>query len=280
MRHFISEWENVVFHRDKRQRYFAMILPAYLDDSADKHRERLFATGGVLCKPLEWFDVECKWEKELKNHGINYFRTSDCKWLDGGFRKYRSLTDYPKPQGRQKADEIRANLETIISKSHVLGFGLAIHMKDFHNFIASEPNARIIFPTDDPYVMGFYSLMFQIVYQVMTHSKDNKDNIVAFVCDEEETHEAELTEAYRQLKLNHPELEECIGSLTFMDDKKCAPLQVADLMAGVTKDYYEQWLANDEVAGPLPIMLQNNIDYLAMFNEKHMQTMLEKNLKR
>jgi hypothetical protein len=277
MRHSISDWENIVFPHDKRQRYFAMILPAYLDDSADKTRERLFVTGGVLCKPLEWFDVECKWEKELRKNGIGYFRTSDCKWLDGSFRKYRSPTDYPKPKGRQKADGIRAALETIISKSHVLGFGIAIHMKDFRKFVATVPKARIIFPTDDPYVMGFYSLMFQIVYEVMKH---RKNSVVAFVCDEEKSHQAELTEAYRQLKLNHPELEECMGSLTFMDDKKCAPLQVADLMAGFTKDYFEEWLANGGVAGALPVLLQNNIDHLGMLNEEHMQTMLGNNLKR
>lgn len=275
MRHFISEWENVVFPHDKRQRYFAMILPAYLDDSADKHRERLFATGGVLCKPLEWFDVECKWEKELKKHGINYFRTSDCKWLDGEFRKYRSLTDYPKPKGRQKAQEIRSNLEGIVGNSHVLGFGIAIHMKDLRRFLRTESQARIVFPSDDPYVMGFYALMFQIVYQVM---ENTSKSVIAFVCDQEITHRDELNEAYRQLQTNHPEMADLMGSLTQMDDKKCAPLQVADLMAGVTKDYFEELLANG-TEPPLPVALQNNIDFLALYDEKHMHTVLAKNLK-
>ncbi len=275
MNYSICEWESIVFPRDKRQRFFVMILPAYLDDSADQKRERLFATGGVLCKPLDWFDVECKWEKELNKDGIKYFKTSDCKWLDGEFRKYRSVTDYPKPKGRQKADEIRNNLESVISKSVLLGFGLAIHMKDFRKFVKTVPRARIVFPSDDPYVMGFYSLMFQIVHQVMEH---NGQSVVAFVCDEEIGHRDELDEAYRQLKLNHPEMAEFMGSMTHMDDKVCTPLQVADLMAGVTKDYFEEWLANNGSAA-MPLALQSNIDYLALYDEKHMHTVLKKNLK-
>jgi hypothetical protein len=39
-------------------------------------------------------------------------------------------------------------------------------------------------------------------------------------------------------------------------------------------------LANDGVAGALPVLLQSNIDHLGMSNEEHMRTMLKDNLKR
>jgi hypothetical protein len=60
---------------------------------------------------------------------------------------------------------------------------------------------------------------------------------IAFLCDEH-SKGSQLVKSYPSLKAANPNAANYMGSLTFGSDEKWAAIQVADMVAGICKDYF------------------------------------------
>ena len=61
--------------------------------------------------------------------------------------------------------------------------------------------------------------------------------LVAFLCDEH-SRAVQLANSYPELKRLNPVSAQYMGSLSFQKDECSAAIQIADLIAGLCKDYY------------------------------------------
>jgi Protein of unknown function (DUF3800) len=203
-----------------------------VDESADKGQRHIFAVAGLCWRHDKWIDLKWYWNRCLKKHGIDYFKTSQYIRLDGAFSRFRNKTDDPPPSGRQAAKEIFDELAQIIRTSRVKGVGLAIDLKAWRS-IKKSATAKKVFPHKDPYVFGHAAL---IVYIAGELTGNIRGRMVAFLLDYHSRGKLILGQM-DALKENNPECAPYIGTVGFDDDKTTAQLQAADLIAGVSKNY-------------------------------------------
>jgi hypothetical protein len=203
-----------------------------VDESADKGQRHIFAVAGLCWRHDKWIDLEWHWNRCLKKHGIDYFKTSEYLRLDGEFLRFRNNTDYPPPSGRRAAEEIFAELAQIIRTSGVKGVGLAIDLKAWRSIMKSS-TAKKVFYYKDPYVFGHAAL---VVYVAGELTGNIRGRMVSFLLDYHCKGKLVLNQM-GDLKKFNPECAPYIGSIGFNDDKTTAQLQAADLIAGVSKNY-------------------------------------------
>lgn len=238
----IGSLASVFFHRGVKERYVVMlsidnIFFTTLDESADQKRERVFVAVAVGQRVPSWGDVEKQWMDRIGRDNIKYFSSTECRALEGEFRKFKTNA-YPPPTGREAATKIRSDLETIFLSSHLIGFATAIHMPEYLEVIKQYRAARIFFETD-PHVYAYYSLMHQVTRVVRRKAKDCA---VAFIYDES-TYSEKVRDAFRALKQTHPVVSQSMATFAPLDDKVTPALQVADLVAHKIKDAVEQWFS-------------------------------------
>jgi hypothetical protein len=82
-----------------------MVYHCFLDDSKDQNQRRLLVSAGFLGTKNDWHHLRIAWKKRLKKDGLEYFKTSEYKMLDGEFSKFKTAA-YPPPTGREKAAKI------------------------------------------------------------------------------------------------------------------------------------------------------------------------------
>lgn len=113
----------------------AMIF-TYLDDSADKRREKYFAAGGLIGGEDQWATFDIRWldeTRELKEP----FRSTDCETQHGQFE------NWPKP----KCDGLMKALVGLIRWYHLSAFASIVPIADY----------RAVFPDAaefDPYYLA------------------------------------------------------------------------------------------------------------------------------
>jgi hypothetical protein len=153
----------MLFPRGSREKYMAFFWTS-IDESSDRTQEYAFVVAGLVSRQDYWFEIERQWDRTLKRHSLEYFKTSEYLGLNGQFKRFRDKGEYPKPSGRDAAREIVDELELIIRSSRVKGIGLAIDLQDYR---AARKSSRIrkVFPSD-PYRFGYQMLMVYIAGEV------------------------------------------------------------------------------------------------------------------
>jgi hypothetical protein len=84
-----------------------MLFRCFLDDSKDQEQSKVFSSAGFLGGKDDWIALRVLWEQCLKECGINYFKASEWKMLQGEFARFKTPA-YPIPKGREAANKIRA----------------------------------------------------------------------------------------------------------------------------------------------------------------------------
>jgi len=212
----------------------------YIDDSADHGRKTVFSVGGFVGDSEKWFDVERHWERALKQAGVDYFRTYDCVNLQGEFQK--KLVDvHGLTTARVIADALLKDLKQIVATSDIYAFCTAILMEDYRQ-VLSEPDGAIVL-NPDPYVYGHY----QFIGLVLDHFlKFEGHEICAFLYDES-SRAALMQSGWEGYKNENPNWAKHAGTLAPMDDKRCVPIQVADLLAYTTTMVYASSTSIEEI---------------------------------
>jgi hypothetical protein len=221
----------------------AMLLWSYIDESSDGSQKKAFVAAGFMAPVADWIALRKPWKRKLKEHRIAYFKSSECRNLQGEFHKYKR--ELGLETGKEKALLIRDELEKIIRGSSVIGFAMGVSMADFWKLNAApEVKANPRWNTDHEDA-AFRLLIHALVSRLKTEFR-GKNYQIGFVHDES-SKSAKLKRSYDCFKRQHPDLAECMRNFTSLDDKKHPPLQMADLMADVARDMITRKIDNPEL---------------------------------
>jgi hypothetical protein len=212
-----------------------MVIKAFLDDSSDQRQEKVVVYGGFLGQISTWDTFGTVWRKVLRESGINYFHSTEWRSLRGEFAGFRSKTKYPQPEGgRQAADAIRDRLKSVIATSQPKLVGVAVGvMVSNYREVLTLPQAKGQL-NQDPSEAAFQSVMSICAHDIR---KIGRHNRILFVFDDSNK-AAKLNVIYAKFKEKNPKAAKVIGGApTMLDDKDQPPLQAADLMAHLAKDW-------------------------------------------
>ena len=167
------------------------------------------------------------WKAKLKEHGLIYFKSSECRNLQGQFWKYKN--EFGLDEGHRKADAIRDELEQIVEASGIFGFAMGIDLQTFKEIDRSPEAKASAHWVSDYFVLAYRQAFFQITAEI---HQNPIHHFVAFVCDKS-TKNKKLDKAYLKLKERYPVLAAHMRGISHLDDELRRELQVADLMADV-----------------------------------------------
>jgi len=241
------------------------VLEASLDESADGQRKDIFAVGAFLASGRLWKGIEKKWIARLAQDEIAYFRATDCKSVSGPFHKLIQRHGSVK-SARVVAQKIRDDLEAILVESQWIGFGLGIIIPDYKKVLQSVPEAKLFY-ADDPTVAAYQQMFFEVARSVCTNAPGH---LVAYLADQSDYY-GKLADAFTAVKLSSPSIGRAMATVAPFDDKQTPSLQVADLLASITKDLFITWLSHGVPATePTTEKWQNHIDAFGVWDEEHM----------
>ncbi|GEM_PF-6087810 len=136
----------------------------YFDESSDQVGKKVYCIAGYLGRTEVWLDFETRWKGKLKEHGIKYFRASECENCTGEFAKFR---DKPrdlqnklaklKKEEKERCKSIKTDFVTIVTESEISGVGSAVLIDDFNEVVRSNRRAANFFKD------GAHYLVFQTV---------------------------------------------------------------------------------------------------------------------
>jgi hypothetical protein len=222
-----------------------MVYDAYVDDSKDRHAEKVVVSGIFIGQQKAWASLRTKWKKRLDKEGMRYFKTSEYYGLRGEFRKFQSEVDYPRPSGRDAAKLIFDDLEEIIKQTEIASMGVVVPVQDF-NEVMADPRAKGRLPTN-AYSLALNLCFYQTVQEL---NKDPGRHVVRFVHDCDDRFPI-YKECYERFKVVNPKTAKQMCGFAPLDDKEHPPLQAADLAANVTCNFAKEWLDQERAVGSL-----------------------------
>jgi hypothetical protein len=155
-----------------------MVYECYLDDSKDKNQTKLMVSAGFIATKEDWASLRLQWQTVLKRHGMEYFKSSEYNWLNGQFEQFKTSA-YPKPKGRQAAQEVRAELQGVLQRHpRIAGIGITVLLEPYFR-VFSRQEAKEALP-ENPYCAALNSVIFETVKKV---KKLSGHNTVIFVHD-------------------------------------------------------------------------------------------------
>jgi hypothetical protein len=253
-----------------------MIYDCFLDDSKDEKQEHIVLSAGFFGTKQEWGNMRAQWGKILRDEGIEYFKTSEFKSLDGQFERFHDEVKYPTPVGRDEARRIKAALQDVMKRhSLIRGIGITIPVADY-NEVCARPEAQgVMFGS--PYHRALESVMHETV-KVVRSMPGGNNNRVAFVHDEG-SDSGELYKVYLNFKTNNPNTAKFMAGFSSLDDKIHPPLQAADMLANNTLSIGMEWLKENR-AVEKQIEMQSSIQKLGIWDTHFMLSVLKRNLPR
>jgi hypothetical protein len=214
----------------------AVVYDAFIDDSKDRHAEKVVVSGIFVGDKQRWGHLRTKWNRRLADEGMKYFKSAEYYGLRGEFRKFQSEEKYPKPSGREAAKQVFDDLEAIIKQSNLMSIGVVIPIQDYTEVMAMpEANGKI--PTD-PYSLALNSGFFETIKAINLNAGMH---MVAFIHDDDEKF-VQYRSLYQEFRKKNPKTAKQMGGFIPLDDKQHPPLQAADLAANVTCNFAKEWL--------------------------------------
>ncbi len=253
--------------------YFAMFIRGYIDDSADQSKEIAAVAGAVLGDDRQWDRLTREWQERLDQEGVKYYRSTSLKSWRGPFFCYQDRSRYSVEQAREAEKKIRADLQAILRDSGVMGFAHYIPLEMYKRVRANVPMAAKVFP-DDPFIPAIQSLVRDCAKEFRVHY--GSEHQLAFVCDDGSSSHI-ILDVYKLFKRNNPDFGDLIGPLTFADDKVTPPLQAADMMAGIARDFAQEHLVKGATAHQGP--LNSSIYFVRHWSERIMLDILDYQLR-
>jgi hypothetical protein len=270
----LSEVFKIAFRRKNHGRLFMVmtqLLESFLDESSDQEQKDIFCVAAFLANERLWKPLEDRWVKRLQQDHVKYFRASDCKAVRGAFdhlrKEYGSFLE-----AKKVADTLRAELEDILVSSHWIGFGLGVVMPDYKAVLQEYPIARRFY-AEDPTVAAYSQIMYEVAREVR---KKAKGFGVAYIVDDS-SYSDKIRHAFDAMKVNHPTIGVSAKTCAPFDDKDTPALQMADLLANVTKDIFLEWLPR---GGPYAELgkWHDHFERFGKWDKKHMVKSLGRNL--
>ena len=263
------ELTSLVFDGSCKLGDILLLFKVYLDESSDEKQEKVAAVGGFIGEVRQWKGFSVKWFKRLTRNEIDYFRSAEYYSLTEQFRQFRNPTKYPKPTGSLAAKAVLDSLESLIQKTELVGVGLCILMDDWKAAVKADPDAPQILT--NPYEIATQFLISEI-HKVIS-AEVGKGNRIAFIADESQAAQR-IEKVYLEFKRVNPGLTG-LKSFTHLDDKTCAYLQAADMMAGLSRQAALDSLKN---GGALvePRRLEDRISFIKCLDRNFLEEIIKK----
>lgn len=269
----IEDLFDLVFPPDMGVRgYLCMIYNCFLDDSKDQNQSQMIVSAGFYGTRDDWGELRARWSKRLSDDGLEYFKTSEFKMLEGQFAKFKT-SEYPPPTGRDKARSIRSGLQAIMKQiPGIRGIGVCIPMEDLEKCY-SRPEFEVF--RSDPYQRALEGVMHETIGRIK--AKPGR-NMVAFVHDDGPDFD-QLRRYYNDFKAVNPKSAGYMAGFQPLDDKKHPPLQAADMVANFTLGIGLEWLESGRKVEKLKEM-ESSIGKLGVWDEQYTLDLLKRNLQR
>lgn len=130
------------------------------------------------------------------------------------------------------ANALLADIQQIVATSDLYAFSTAVLMAGYRQ-VLSEPDGAIVL-NPDPYIYAHYQLIGTVLDQFL---KFKRYEVCVFLYDE--SSKASLMQSgWEGFKKENPNWGRHAGTLEPLDDKKCIPIQAADLLAYTTTKVY------------------------------------------
>jgi len=210
----IEDLFDLVFPSDTETKgHLCMIYTCFLDDSKDRDQEKVAVSAGFVADKENWGRLRAIWKGVLNRRGLAYFKSSEYYSLSGEFARFRTGA-YPRPTGREAAQEIRAELQAKLGEcENIFGIGIMVVLEDF-NKVLSRPESDGVIPPN-PYHIAFNSVMHQTANLVRSWPGRNK---VAFVHDDGSDFDS-LRASYQYFKEKNPKSAKMLAGFMPLDDK-------------------------------------------------------------
>lgn len=227
-----------LFCKEHGTEYLAMLYHAYIDDSADRNRERLIVCGAIIGNRAEWGMINGKWRNRLAQDELQYFKSSQCETLNGQFHKFR---EYGPEDGKKRALAVRDDLYSIITNAPIIALGVTLSVP-FHRIMLSDPHKFGEIP-QVPYRLAFQQVLAESAKAILLLGRGN---IVTFGHDDGDDFHV-LHDLYKEFKKRNPHYAAIMHDFVPLDDKVHPPVQAADVAAWVTFQH-----ANESLSNPTP----------------------------
>ncbi|HEY1657763.1 MAG TPA: DUF3800 domain-containing protein [Candidatus Sulfotelmatobacter sp.] len=221
-----------------RKGVLAMIGQMYLDDSKDGHQKIAVVSAGLLGTREQWSLLWRLWDERLRLDELAYFKTTDCRHLNGAFRSFRRLGKIS--VGKTAAQKVRSDLERLIRGTGLKALGVAIAMPDW-NSLKHLPGSCGFFARD-AYETAMQSLFFEGIKRIR-----RGHNVIAFYHDEGNDF-PRLHAVYKDFKTKNERLVKYLAGFDPRDDKQTPPLQAADLIANMALELASEWVQKRQIA--------------------------------
>jgi hypothetical protein len=259
-----------------RGRYFAAmmdVLETFCDESSDGSQKEILAVSAFLAHRESWSTLEAKWLRRLHTDGVKYFSAKDCRSVQKPFRHFTQECG-SLGAAKQRAQQVRADLEEILIPAPSLppaqwhGFAVGVVIPEYRAVLRDYPIARK-FWAEDPTITAYAQVMFQIVNTVRRKAKRFG---VAFIVDESSDF-TKIKHAFDATRELHPSFKETAKTCAGLDDKETPALQMADMLADVTRQGFVRNLHSPEIG-----KWGRNVSNLYVYSAKYMLKQLVKTL--
>lgn len=244
-----------------------MLLKTYIDDSADQKQQEVVVAGSFIGGFGQWSRLKPKWNRTLRRENVSPFRSTEYYSLRGQFEKYRDPIAYPKPKGSDAARNLRDQLESIVIEAKVVGWAVCVSIPIWNKVRDGDPYGHQILT--DPFEIAIQLLMAELSRSVTKLL--GRGQKLAFVADESNSSER-IEKVYLQFKRINPTFENIQG-FTHLDDKTVPPLQVADMMASIAKECYQEHLRTGKEV--VPRRLRETIMAIQVPDEEYLAFLVE-----
>lgn len=222
------------------------MLVFYGDDSGSSVTGGVCLVAGYLAVGRDWlYDLEIPWNRELaRAPAIKYFKAFQSKRLKGEFKGWSD----------EDAEAKRNALVEVIATQggRIVEFSSSIRWEDFESSVTG--GLRSVYT--HPYYFCIHGIVSLIAKEYLT-AVPYPTQRIAYVFDEQNQHELEMEKQYLDVRNTvHPDVAATMGSISFLDDKDCAPLQIADLLANYMR--HDLVAPSDEEQALLPTADREN----------------------
>ena len=244
-----------------------MILSLSADDSTDKHQP-IISAGAVIGFPEDVYGVECLWRKRLDRDGIPYFRAYDCKNLAGVFD--------PRERGWSlNVASTIANaayldlVDMLRSHPEAMQVGLSMRLTEYREAISESKEALNYWGSN--HTVAIYKALLSTVAQLLEQDWPESRQFPIACEFDIHTGFAAAEQAYCEFREIDPLVAARFGHIGHADDKVTPALQMADLIAGQSREH-----TLDFFEGKAPAEIherRNNIGsmyYLGIMRKEHL----------
>lgn len=228
-----------------------MQINVYIDDSYDQQQDIVAVAGAMAGTVNQWNDLNRAWLRTLKREGVQYFRSTEYFRLRGQFGIFRDPNRYPAPAGSEAAKEILDNLEDVVTRSKIVGRAVCVPLGRWKILRTNCACYRQIL--NNPFELAIQVALAEI--SKVVKGGNGSSHEIAFAADEGPS-ARRIEKVYLEFKRINNSFD-AIKSFTHLDDKENPQLQVADMMAGIAREFYLERSKGASIK--VPMHLSNRI---------------------